>query len=61
MSMWATAPPGDLLPNSLTKVAAREFATGAGLEVAFESHRGFFFVELDDDQRSPGAAYSGVR
>jgi len=44
-----------------TKVALREGATGAGLQVALEADSCLFVEEFNDDVEMPGAAAGGMR
>jgi hypothetical protein len=37
-----------------------KFPAGASLQIPLELERRFFFVELDDNQSSPGAVFGGV-
>lgn len=46
--------------SMLAKVTPCEFASGSGFEIAFELHRRFFLVELDDDEHAPWPKLLGV-
>src|SRR5262245_32387576 len=63
MAVVGAPKPSTLLRLSyrLTTVPSHEFPSRSGFEIPLEPHRGFFFVELDTDQRSPRPKLRRVR